>query len=370
MICAGHSMLFMMGELPAISGRLNAPGASWVMGGQGRAIDFRDGGNCYEMSFSRTDLRSFLTAMATGTGGRVSRCAGSPTPRPQQRQDHVRHSCHNPLSPSPCTVGGSRSTTERTPRLSEGERQLRGTPPGLRAAAQVRRGGTVPVRSVPTCPGAIPAVPDAMTSGLPVPASTLPRVEPPRPPVCFCRALEVAVKALHEFLPCRVWRCPEMSEQADRIELQSQSYQGRRIPLGLEPENHQEQPLILTTADQPASSRREASTQVGTVQVLDEPGLRRLPARQLAGQRARRWDVEREELGQPGEVPGRVPGGDGHHGQGEMPADHLGDVADRHAFVGDRVQRRSRRRIFLPSDGRGARRRAGARRASGSPRHR
>ena len=27
-------------------------------------------------------------------------------------------------------------------------------------------------------------------------------------------------------------------------------------------------------------------------------------------------------------------------------ADHLGDVADRHAFVGDRVQRRSRLRIF------------------------
>ena len=32
------------------------------------------------------------------------------------------------------------------------------------------------------------------------------------------------------------------------------------------------------------------------LQVLDEPGLRRLPARQLAGQRARRRDVEREVL--------------------------------------------------------------------------
>ncbi len=36
---------------------------------------------------------------------------------------------------------------------------------------------------------------------------------------------------------------------------------------------------------------------VAFLQVLDEPGLRRLPARQLAGQRARRRDVEREELG-------------------------------------------------------------------------
>ncbi len=33
-------------------------------------------------------------------------------------------------------------------------------------------------------------------------------------------------------------------------------------------------------------------------------------------------------------------------GRLEMAADHLGDVADRHALVGDRVQRRSRRRLL------------------------
>ena len=48
MICASHSMLFMMGDLPAISGRLNTPGTPGLMGGQGRAMDFRDGGNHYE----------------------------------------------------------------------------------------------------------------------------------------------------------------------------------------------------------------------------------------------------------------------------------------------------------------------------------
>ena len=54
----------------------------------------------------------------------------------------------------------------------------------------------------------------------------------------------------------------------------------------------------------------------------------------------------REEAGQPGEVLACVLGGDGDHREVEMPADHLGDVADRHALVGDRVQRRSRRGLL------------------------
>ena len=36
----------------------------------------------------------------------------------------------------------------------------------------------------------------------------------------------------------------------------------------------------------------------------------------------------------------------GGHRDAEVPADHLGDGADRHAFVGDRVQRRPRRGLL------------------------
>src|ERR1035437_8178679 len=66
------------------------------------------------------------------------------------------------------------------------------------------------------------------------------------------------------------------------------------------------------------------------------------PRQQLAGQRARRRAVEPEEPGQPCEMLACVLGGDGDHGDVEVPSDHLGDVADRDALVGDRVQGRSR----------------------------
>src|SRR6266567_6079259 len=82
---------------------------------------------------------------------------------------------------------------------------------------------------------------------------------------------------------------------------------------------------------------------VAVIEVLDEPGMGRLPAEQLAGQRARDRVVGREEAGQEAEVPARLAGRDGDHREVEVPPDHLGDGADRHTLVRDRVQPRSRR---------------------------
>ena len=100
-------------------------------------------------------------------------------------------------------------------------------------------------------------------------------------------------------------------------------------------------PLTL----QPHASRLKV---MPFVEVGDEPGLGWLPAEQLAGQRAGGRRVEPEEAAEPGEVLGRVLGGDGDDRELEMPSDDLGDVADRHALLGDRVQRRSRRGLFEP----------------------
>src|SRR6266581_2976380 len=82
---------------------------------------------------------------------------------------------------------------------------------------------------------------------------------------------------------------------------------------------------------------------VALIEVLDEPGMCRLPAQQLAGQRARDRVVGREEAGQEAEVPARLAGRDGDHRDVEVSPDHLGDGADRHTLVRDPVQRRSRR---------------------------
>ena len=82
---------------------------------------------------------------------------------------------------------------------------------------------------------------------------------------------------------------------------------------------------------------------VALIEVLDEPGMCRLPAQQLAGQRARDRVVGREEAGQEAEVLARLARRDGDHRDVEVSPDHLGDGADRHILVRDRVQPRSRR---------------------------
>ncbi len=79
-----------------------------------------------------------------------------------------------------------------------------------------------------------------------------------------------------------------------------------------------------------------------------------LPPQQFAGPRARGWAVEGEEAGQPGEVRARVLRRDGSDRHVEMAPDQLGDLADRHALVGDRVQRRPRRSVLQASRKRGA----------------
>src|SRR5579862_2725294 len=74
------------------------------------------------------------------------------------------------LSPSPCTVRGSPTTEERTPRSARARvaRALRDRP------AMGPR-GTISSHSVATRPGTT-AVPDAMTRGLPEPSSAAPIV--------------------------------------------------------------------------------------------------------------------------------------------------------------------------------------------------
>ena len=52
---------------------------------------------------------------------------------------------------------------------------------------------------------------------------------------------------------------------------------------------------------------------VALIEVLDEPGMCRLPAQQLAGQRARDRVVGREEEGQKAEVLARLAGRDADH---------------------------------------------------------
>src|SRR5712691_7180738 len=73
--------------------------------------------------------------------------------------------------------------------------------------------------------------------------------------------------------------------------------------------------------------RSEVVEVVALVEVVDEPGLGRLPSQQLAGQRARGRAIGPDEGSQPGEVRSCVPGSDGDHGEVEMPSDHFGDGA-------------------------------------------
>ena len=55
-----------------------------------------------------------------------------------------------------------------------------------------------------------------------------------------------------------------------------------------------------------------------------------------------------DKAGHKAEVLARLLGGDGGDREVEMPADHLGDVADLHALIGDRMQHRSRRALSSP----------------------
>ena len=74
------------------------------------------------------------------------------------------------------------------------------------------------------------------------------------------------------------------------------------------------------------------------VEVRDEPGLDGVPAEPLLGQRARGRDVDGREPREPAEVAVRLLAGDRGHRQVQVLADDLGDVAERHALVADRVQ--------------------------------
>ena len=78
---------------------------------------------------------------------------------------------------------------------------------------------------------------------------------------------------------------------------------------------------------------------VALIEVFDQPGPGGLPSQQFACDCAGCRAVEREEACEPGEVRPGLLWGDGDHRDVEVPADHLGDVTDRHAFVGDGMQR-------------------------------
>src|SRR3954453_17646195 len=80
---------------------------------------------------------------------------------------------------------------------------------------------------------------------------------------------------------------------------------------------------------------------VALLEVLEQAGMRRLPAQELAGQRARGSYVDAEEGAEPAEVLRR----DGLHRQVELPADRLGDRPERHALLGGRMQHRAGGRL-------------------------
>jgi hypothetical protein len=82
------------------------------------------------------------------------------------------------------------------------------------------------------------------------------------------------------------------------------------------------------------------------VKIVDQCRLRRLPPEQFASQRARDRRVDRQQGSDPAKVRASVLRSDGDDRETEMPSDHLGDGADRRTFVGDGVQRRSRRSGF------------------------
>ena len=81
-------------------------------------------------------------------------------------------------------------------------------------------------------------------------------------------------------------------------------------------------------------------------EVIDESGLRRLPVKELSGERARRHRVDApKEPSDPAEVRGRILESDRCHGDIEVPSDHFGDRSSRHALVADGMQHGSRRRL-------------------------
>src|ERR1700689_2911232 len=83
--------------------------------------------------------------------------------------------------------------------------------------------------------------------------------------------------------------------------------------------------------------RRVCRVRTG-VDVFDESGAGGLPAEELLGRVARRREIHAEEGGDPPEMALDVVGGDRRDGQGESPADRLGDVAGGYAGFRDGVQ--------------------------------
>ena len=83
-----------------------------------------------------------------------------------------------------------------------------------------------------------------------------------------------------------------------------------------------------------------------SLEIGDELGPGRLPFELLARLFARGGHVARREMREPAEIGRRLVRSDGFDRKREAPADGLGDVARRDAFLGDRVIDRARLRLF------------------------
>ena len=100
-----------------------------------------------------------------------------------------------------------------------------------------------------------------------------------------------------------------------------------------------------STAVEPAFSQAASGSSGGNlskigrmIDVGDEPGLFRLPVELRAGTRARSRDVDACEHREPAEVLGRLFGRLRDDRNVQAPADHLGDLLERHALFGDRME--------------------------------
>src|SRR5580700_5373002 len=89
-----------------------------------------------------------------------------------------------------------------------------------------------------------------------------------------------------------------------------------------------------------AHQRRRSGEVVAFLEVGDQTRAGRLPAEQLAGDLRRGGAVEPPEAAEPADVLPGLLGGDGYRGNAEMRGEDPGDLADRHALVANRVQRR------------------------------
>ena len=76
---------------------------------------------------------------------------------------------------------------------------------------------------------------------------------------------------------------------------------------------------------------------MAVIEVLDQSRVGRCPAEQLLGQRARCGVVKQDGPGEIAEVAGYILRQDADGWQIQVAADGLGDLAERHALVGDGV---------------------------------